>query len=94
MSTEQCKLCGEDGTPYYHINGHICESCYFSSLNKNKKWISIKEILPEKEGYYLCTYIFDNHRFYYDLWFHEDIQRFATIDNITHWMPLPEPPDE
>ncbi len=55
-------------------------------------WISVKEKLPENEGYYLCTYIFDNHRFYYDRWFNG--KGFATTDEVTHWMPLPEAPND
>ena len=61
------------------------------------KWIKCSKRLPKQSGYYLCTYIFDNHRFYYDRWF--DIDRknefehgFQTTDNVTHWMDLPEGP--
>lgn len=31
MSIETCKLCGKDSTPWFHINGHICGSCYHNS---------------------------------------------------------------
>ena len=57
-----------------------------------RKWISVEEKLPDNDGYYLCTYIFDNQRFYYDRWFNEKSQKFMSLDNITHWMELPEPP--
>lgn len=53
------------------------------------EWISVKNQMPEKTGYYLCTYISDNHRFYYDRWYNEGNDTFNTVDNITHWMPLP-----
>ncbi|MBX4189672.1 DUF551 domain-containing protein [Candidatus Parcubacteria bacterium] len=58
------------------------------------KWISVKDRLPEKSGYYLITYSFDNHRFYKAAWFNQNY-KFATTANdiITHWMPLPEPPE-
>lgn len=72
------------------------------------KWISVKDRLPEEDGYYL-TYCIDNGANQY-----MDIQRFNVDgrietgiysnpkiywsnqkwdDNIvTDWMPLPEPP--
>lgn len=99
MSTEKCELCNEDCTPWSYVNGHICIDCSGSISNihnyrRNNEWVSVKDRLPEQSGYYLCTYVFDNHRFYYDRWFWESEKRFATTDNITHWMPLPEPPNE
>ena len=59
------------------------------------KWISVKERLPEKSGKYIvctrkkavyCTAF----RFFHGKGY------FATDTNthITHWMPLPEPPEE
>ncbi len=58
------------------------------------EWISVRERLPDTNGYYLCTYIFDNHRVYYDRWFSKNDNKFSTTYNVTHWMPLPEPPRE
>lgn len=58
------------------------------------EWISVKDRLPDVSGYYLCTYIIDNHRFYYDRWFDKNYNKFSTMDNITHWMPLPELPKD
>lgn len=56
-------------------------------------WISVKDRLPEKKGDYIAytkdgivwPYWFD------DVWF--DTLGYAT-DTVTHWMPLPEPPEE
>lgn len=58
MSTETCKLCHKDCTPWVHINGHICQDCY-----AKPKEISIKNIngchIPDKykiqpTGYISC----------------------------------------
>ena len=61
---------------------------------EKKKWISVKDRLPDTKGYYLCTYIFYNHRFYYDRFFDTEDKKFQTTDKITHWMPLPELPED
>lgn len=64
----------------------------FNEVNMSQ-WINVKDRLPVQEGYYLCTYIFDNHRFYFDRWFGED-GKFNTTNEITHWMPLPKVPKD
>lgn len=60
------------------------------------KWIDINEELPEDgpdilihtdEGHIHLASKNDN-QFYYDSEFSED------IENITHWMPLPNPPEK
>ena len=62
-------------------------------------WISVKDRLPEKCGRYLCwfggnkcvvgaeieTYLPELHGF-------GSFERYEVYPNITHWMPLPEPP--
>lgn len=69
-------------------------SYWNSKLWKNKmEWISIRDRLP-KEGVYLCadgsndifiaTYIYGDF---------EGLESPRKID-ATHWMPLPEPPNE
>lgn len=53
MSTEPCKICHEDSTPYYHINGHICEACYYAAISKvydRIEWISIKDKYPDENA--------------------------------------------
>ncbi len=56
-------------------------------------WISVQDRMPEKKGDYIAytkdgivwPYWFD------DVWF--DTLGYAT-DTVTHWRPLPEPPEE
>lgn len=61
------------------------------SLRKKGVWISVEDRLPEKNTSVLvstdngivfqCLYAYDG----WDLWVRNAV-------NITHWMPLPEPP--
>lgn len=54
------------------------------------EWISVKDRLPEKSGYYL---IWTEHSYYLIGFFSSNIDngKWDWID-VTHWMPLPEPP--
>ena len=65
------------------------------------EWISVKERLPEKPGEYLVAY----HPCYWDNVqpeFRVGIDSFRgktawakkKYQCVTHWMPLPEPPEE
>lgn len=65
------------------------------------KWISVKERMPEKSGQYLCWFgankvvIGPAIETYVDEW--KAFGRLESLEkypNITHWMPLPEPPKE
>ena len=79
-----------------------------------QEWISVKDRLPEKDGYYLVfekhtygTYTavlrfakdarkvdkYDFHRGWKNVWYRYDSEwGHITIDSVTHWMPLPQPP--
>ena len=67
-----------------------------------QKWISVEERLPELEEEVLVCDI-DNDRNYKDVWSLEDDEdggvvwagkngEWYSLDEVTHWMPLPEPP--
>lgn len=60
------------------------------------EWISVKDRLPNKSGHYLA-YIKNRNAIYVEkwennLWFLYDW--WGITDDITHWMPFPEPPKE
>lgn len=64
-------------------------------------WISVKDRLPEKEGQYLCW--FGKNTLakgaaiatYLEMWkAFGSLESLETYQNVTHWMPLPEPPKE
>lgn len=59
-------------------------------------WISVKERLPEDDSYYLTfttEHTFEVYRYDGDGEWVTDWGDTANHD-ITHWMPLPEPPKE
>lgn len=70
---------------------------------KRSGWIGVKDRLPkqtdpgtkvifitEKSGVYVGCYYESDACHKFDGWY----SAFARIENVTHWMPLPEPPKE
>lgn len=70
-----------------------------ASYRKQSGWISVDERLPEESGTYItyhdhgnCGVIYYNASIHlWNVYYHEDKQN--AIRSVTHWMPLPEPPD-
>ena len=107
MSTENCKLCNQDSTPWVHINGHICEDCYANTKrlwsSDKMSWISVKDKLPDDYNEVLYCAI-DNMGTHEIMTGHREKGKwthcclfYSTITlpshiSVTHWMPLPEPP--
>ena len=64
-----------------------------------QKWIPVTERLPEEDGRYLCntrSFAFPG-SFYQTIMKYEKggfIEGHIYTDDVTHWMPLPEPPKE
>lgn len=72
-------------------------SCYVSELlpsyyfpPKKDGWISVKDRLPEKDEYVLC---FCNIGDGFQAIFHYGKERKFNGTAVTHWMPLPKPPE-
>lgn len=61
-----------------------------SDLPSAQQWIPCSERLPEVEGLYLVTVKNDHKRIYSKTAWYSKTGWFARQD-VTHWMPLPEP---
>ena len=69
-----------------------------SANRKKNKWISVDERLPEMSGLYLTyhakrgsmTMHYSVNNDAWNAFDHEDRPKYAL--EVTHWMPLPEPP--
>ena len=79
------------GNHVTHI-AHISNKTVADHLIANgvtvQKWIPVTERLPEKTGLYMG---FDTH-FGVILAYYTTDKMMVTWEEITHWMPLPEPP--
>lgn len=68
-----------------------------AALERMPRWILVVERLPEKRDYYLAftqaneTYVCDFIPSVNQWWIEPCDKR---LGNVTHWMPLPEPPKE
>jgi hypothetical protein len=68
-------------------------------LDQEQKWIPVSERLPECDGRYLCnvkSFSFPG-TFYRTILQYVDggfVEGHIYTDDVTHWMPLPEPPKE
>lgn len=68
---------------------------------KSPYWVSVNDKLPEKEGRYLCWFGKNKNLIGAEIetyvreweWF-GNVASNTVFENITHWMPLPEGPEE
>ena len=80
-----------------------------SKTEKTTRWIPVTERLPKENGRYLVRYVRDIDGVHSDevriMWFADaqwrfpficnpDVRELVTMEKVTHWMPLPEPPKE
>lgn len=56
-----------------------------------QKWIPCSERLPEQSGIYLVFFTFKDGTHATDIAY---INTGCHLGSITHWMPLPEPPEK
>ena len=61
--------------------------------NMQNEWISVKDRLPDKDGFYLAYYTFKDGRHACDIFYHNCCGT-SISSAITHWMILPESPKE
>ena len=62
------------------------------------EWISVDERLPEHDGTYpaLADGRFGIAKFdpEYNAWLFKNFEVYELMANVTHWMPIPQPPSE
>ena len=71
----------------------------YADAKAESGWISVKDRLPEKHDRYLCNvkaFSFPDLRYFAILKYDDGgfIEGKIYTDDVTHWMPLPEPPKE
>lgn len=104
----------------YGGKGDLAEEVSLDALEmaisalEQTKWISVKDRLPKKDGYYLafvegywarCTRLlsfakdgrkvdeFDFDEGAKNVWYRHDSEYgYVPVEDVTHWMPLPQPP--
>lgn len=96
---QRCSECPAFGKGDYRCSTHAMKEASKRLMNNYvhyDKWISMKDKLPDKDGIYLVLY--DEPDFPYS--FCVQVRRFFKNDHdaitwrkVTHWMPLPEPPE-
>ncbi len=69
-------------------------------INVPTKWVSVKDRLPDKSGYYLILSNTRDARIWSYSVKHKAFNAFDLLEDaryalpVTYWMPLPEPPKE
>jgi hypothetical protein len=103
---DDIQLCGEDFTDYeiygMRLPDTVSNEDVADHLIANgvtvQEWISVKDRLPENEK---CVLVYSQDggvaEGKYNARFNEWVQfrwNVTELKNVTHWMPLPEPPKE
>lgn len=60
--------------------------------NMQNEWISVKDRMPDKDGFYLAWYTFNDGGHACDMFYYNVGSPISSA--ITHWTYLPEPPKE
>ena len=87
-----------------NCNSYLCEEDFWpAQKDDNNGWISVKDRLPENSNEVLtygnglirvmCLLDHGSGDGDYLVW-EDDYGYYEELDNVTHWMPLPEPPKE
>lgn len=61
-------------------------------LHLKTQWISVEDELPEELGWYLIYGASHNASYWYDVCYWDGNRWWRNVYNITHWMPIPQPP--
>jgi hypothetical protein len=72
-----------------------CPNCGYQWHKLSNDWISVEDRLPKENGRYLIMTVFKNTPVRYTSYKKEIDYPWAWFGEgeVTHWMPLPEPPE-
>ena len=100
-----CKYCGmelSEDVPHGLRNCHLHAVARIAELEEKQRWIPVSERLPEDGEHVLAAYVdtmltaaYYRHHIAFggvDNWW--DTDECWHTGNPTHWMPLPESPEE
>lgn len=84
LEQEEC-----DATTCAHC---AAEALYDAGYRKQSEWISVEERLPKEDGKYI---VHNRSGMVFQAKYYSSPKTWGMVDkgvNITHWMPMPEPP--
>jgi len=90
QARDKDRLAGGDPESIFARDANVLREAV--RLLQKSKWVSVKDKLPEPGGRYLCA--FDDGSIATASSTGGDWALWASSVDITHWMPLPEPPEE
>lgn len=94
MTNEEAIKRLKEGEPFSELYNKMWEEALNMAIKalEDSRWISVKERLPKKKGYYLVT-IFDDYRHISEIcieYWYGKRQGWSTAIEVTAWMPLPK----
>lgn len=101
MELLECPFCGKlnEVTWYVDLKKISCGICEIYIPvgiwnTRPSQWISVKERLPEKEDSYIVFGKAVSSTYMAFAVYILESEQFTITSDVTHWMPLPEPPQE
>lgn len=92
-----CEIDNQCGSCHWSTCNECLAEVLYNAGYRKQEWISVEDRLPDKDGEYLTW----DGLIYFLIWFNASLGLWnvseggdisSAIRDITHWMPLPEPP--